>query len=498
MPDELPKLKEGEVSGAQVAGRIGQIAGGLGLLGSMPLGISTPLLFGGGTLANPLNFPGYGTPYYGTYASYRLILNNPTVRLVRSIVQSGLIASSWFYEADEGVDPEIVKELGRELDALRPQFVTDALRMLDYGWAGFEPIWEVDNIWRIKRLKPLLVDTTEIVADKNGNFIALRPGSIAGLAGYMGTASTDLKASDLWKDRGKALLLTHDGEAGNLYGRSRLENFRDTAWKDWLDAAQQLQAVGGKLSGRSAVIKCPAGSYADPSSTTGQRQFRDDAIIAAEAFKNGQVVILPNLALSADDPDLMAKLAATALVTFDVIDFGEIATAIGGFLDRMRHNEELIFQGYLRSSRTGAESQNGSRADSEQHTETGVMDSQLVGNDIAAGIQSLADMRQAVNYGMKPGTIRVKQSPLIDTRLSTFKETLTTLAADPVIRKTLCDVIDMDKILDGVDLPRDGEWDTAAERVKAEAEEQQAKEMEMAAAQQPAKGPKAVKPEATQ
>lgn len=474
--DSIKKPKPGEKSDSQITQIVAMTAGvgnasGLSPMGGGSFGISSPPLYGNGTADNPMGFWGYGSPYLGSYAVYRYMLRNPVIRLARAVVTAALQASSWYFEADADVKPETVTRVEKTYSRLRPKFMGDALRSLDYGWAGFEIVWKmVDENLVVDRFKPLLVDINGILVDDKGNAAGIRPGGFGvGILQIPQVLEKPLPGDLLMSDL-KALIVTNDGEAGNLYGRSRLENMRETAWKTWLDCEQQLQATGGKISGKQAIGWCPSGGYEDPS--TGKfRLHMDDMKVMATAFKNNQIALGVNCVMNVEDPEMQVKIAGMGLSKFEVIDWGEIATAISGLLERQKHAEELMFMGWLRSPRTGLESQNGSRADAQQHSDTGTLDTQLIGNDIADSLQWVIDADVSMNDGLAAGKIRIRQTPVVDNRADTFKEILIAALADPNVLKTFLEVADMDKVVDGIDIPRDGDWDEASAKVQAQAKQ---------------------------
>jgi hypothetical protein len=326
------------------------------------------LLFGnGGSWANPLGFPGYDRLYTGGYDSYRWMLQHPILRLVRAIAVSPIIVSSWEYEKTrKNVPDDNVELVKNNFDLLRNDMLTEFfVDGRDMGWKGGEPIWDiVDGNWNIVRMKPLLQDITEVLADKKGNFVGLK-----NYADVDGVGGVELVAPF------KAWKYTYDGLNGYHYGRSWLENVRATAWKDWLDCAQQLQKLGAKIAGIVSIIVSPAGSFptGDPEKPT--ITYRENAEKVIKALANGAAgAWFPSLALAIDAKGnvdamrLLADLAGKSLTSITPVDFGSNSPAILGILARMRHNEELMFAGGLRPARTGLEGEHGTKGQAAKGT----------------------------------------------------------------------------------------------------------------------------------
>jgi hypothetical protein len=103
----------------------------------------------------------------GSYQTYREISAYPTAALVRGMIAAPIVANSWRWKKSRDDVPDaFLAFVSSVLDPLRQSIVTNTLRALEYGWTGFEKIWEIENGRRIlRRLKPLLWDCTEILID---------------------------------------------------------------------------------------------------------------------------------------------------------------------------------------------------------------------------------------------------------------------------------------------------------------------------------------------
>ncbi len=481
-PDSGKAPKEGEQTGAQSMNWPGAgtgLAMGTNLVpgigGGLLYGFGTAPLFGGGTADNPCGFPGYGSLYHGTYSTYRWMLKHPTIRLARAIATAPILASKWVYErgttdelndeSDDADEPgeskdkpddidRALADVKHNFDRLRHRTVEACLRGPDFGWAGFEVVWKKNKAsgrWTIDRLKPLLQDYCTLLVDKYGNLSGINTAIAVGGDGQ------PLRVADR-----KAWIYTHDGgDIGGIYGRSRLENIRETVWKDWLDCAQQIQALGGKISGIQGYGIAPAGGYNTVvNGTTVFREFRQDMADALTALAQGKQPVLTSPALQSSDPQIMAKLAGTSLIQFEVIDFGNNGPQIESLLNRMRHDEELMFQGYLVPSRVGQEGEHGTNAESETMTDTAMTGTQLLGDDIADQIQTLVDSLVYVNFGLPAGSVRIKQAPLVDHRKEALKQVITTLLGDPGFKKGFTKSVDIDKLLESQEYPLRAPFDT--------------------------------------
>ncbi len=113
----------------------------------------------GGSIANPMGYPGYGSEYFGTYETYRWMLQHPVLRFVRAIATAAIMASTWEFErTEDSVPEEWVKQTEKTFLRIRPQLVNDFfVEGRDMGWAPGEPIWVYkDGLYDLDRVKPLL------------------------------------------------------------------------------------------------------------------------------------------------------------------------------------------------------------------------------------------------------------------------------------------------------------------------------------------------------
>ena len=111
----------------------------------------------------------------GTYQIYRSMLEHPAIRQARAKLVTRIKSVDLQLEMAEGATAEMQRPAEKLIERLRRSFFNDAATMLDYGWVGFEVIFEIKNLsLEVERLKWLLPDITTILLDKNGIFAGLR------------------------------------------------------------------------------------------------------------------------------------------------------------------------------------------------------------------------------------------------------------------------------------------------------------------------------------
>jgi len=380
-----------------------------------PLGYGLPGA-NGGSCANPCGFPNYGRLYIGTYNTYDWMLEHPTIQHARSQVFDPIISSTPGYESLKGVSDKRKDFIKGQMDCIWQQ-VGDILRALDYGWAPFEKIWRVTGgRYEIECLKPLNVEYTGIVTDPHGAFAGLAPNNTQSKADWLGVH--------------KSFLYTYDAKFGNLYGRSRMENMRATAWRDWLDAATDLVKLSKKISGKLGLFSTPAGTFKLPG-VNGQPgvevKWSDVAQAAANALNQDSTIVhVPHMGSNSivtgqQNFDQAVELMKVRAVSLEMVDFGSNAPAITGLMERMKANEERMFAGYFQSPRTGMATQGGTKADAQQHTDTATLNAENVAGGIARELsRQLIDDILVLNFGESArGSVWMTPAKLTDDNVAT-------------------------------------------------------------------------------
>lgn len=400
-----------------------------------------------GCAFNPFGFPGYGSPYLRSYQTYRWMLNNPIVRHARSNVISPILASYFQYKkADESVSDARVKLIEKMFDNLRDNHIADWLRGFDYGWAGFELIWDnAAGETRLIETKPLLPERTTIMVNNAGRFTGLQQGGeILDLKVQTETGLIPGLPAPF-----KAWIYTCDKECGNLYGRSWLENIRQTAWKDWLDAYQQLQKLSAKIAGIQMIMRSPPAQ-------------KQECLDGAKGMANGAIGMwIKSFAMNIDPGNniealkLLVELTKAGFINIEPMDFGSTVPAIEGLLARIDKAEANIFSGALMSSRTGLEGKHGTKAEAGVHTDTAMLVSELLHDDVVMQGQILADAVLELNFGpVAKGSVILEAPPLVDLKAQRYGEFLTILTGgDSAITRQLWNATDKKVLLEGQDIP---------------------------------------------
>lgn len=383
--------------------------------------------------------PGFAAPNPGTFEVYRRISAHPTVALAMRIVTGPIVANGWGWAKRRDVPEQWLAFVRDMLQPMRTRVLEHALRALVFGFAGFEKVWEVDGgRLRIAKLKPLYPDITQVLVDDGGNF-----------RGFRQQGPGDATPRDVLGS--KAFCFTYDGECGDPYGRSRHENVR-VVWSQAMQTAERLAQYHKKIAGVIAQLHYPEGTSRDAAGVERSNDWIAQQIL--EAVSMGRSVRFPNLFASIDDPKSAAELAGKSQWVLSQFDPGGTDHS-AGLLAALAYYDKQIFRGWLRPERVALEAQHGSRADAMEHTETGIVDSELVDRAFASAFNAgVVDDVLTLNFGPAArGAVWVEPSPISDSRTSTLRSLLAALINHAQFATDLAQRVDVEAMLADLDVP---------------------------------------------
>jgi hypothetical protein len=382
--------------------------------------------------------PGFAPPDPGTFDVYRRISAHPTVALVMRIVAAPIVANTWDWKVRPGTPTAQVEFIKQTVGPLRTAVVNDAMRALVFGFAAFEKVWRpAGDRMMLAKLKPLSPDGTTMLVDAGGNFRGVRNQ-------LPGQPARDLTGV-------KAFCYTYDGEYGNYYGRSRHENIR-AAWSMAMQTADRLAQYHKKVAGVIAQLHYPEGTSRDAAGVERSNDVVAQQIL--EAVSMGRSVRFPNLFASIEDPTSAAELAGKSQWVLSQFELGGTDYS-PGLLNALAYYDKLLFRGWLRPERVGLEALHGSKADSQQHSETGVVDAELVDADFAAAFNTgVVDDVLEVNFGPAArGAVRADPSPISDAKTTNALAVVTSLLHNAQTADRVASRIDIGAVLQDLDIP---------------------------------------------
>lgn len=395
---------------------------------------------GGGIVGVHMGTPGF--EFSGrkriTYAEARRIRSHPIVTFARALATAPMRAADWSYEHDEGFEQQ--RDYIREqMTPLREWLLHNALFALDYGWAPFEKVfevqaWEGRPVLGLRKLKPLLVDKTNILVESSsGSFTGLRQGRI------------DLLAA-------QAFVYTYDPEAGDLYGRGRHESIRAEYAADLGLTKRQgqylTQIIGGK-----PICHYPPGTSRDASGAedSGFKRAKE----ALERLGTGQGIAVPNQLMQYAQ-DLVKQGVDVSKLRPWQFEILEPKTAHGDEMTNThKHLESRLMAGWLVPPRSGLEGQYGTKAEAETHADAGLLIADLTLQELIRHVNwYIVDQLLALNWGEATrGHVQIVTAPLQDEAKHRLWALLKAVFS-PQNADTLFTMLDADATFEQLGLPK--------------------------------------------
>jgi hypothetical protein len=312
------------------------------------------------------NITGFNPALMGTYKVYRKMRKNPTVALARAISTAPVRMASWSVTADDEVTnaDEITKFIKKEMEIHWRSLIKNILYALDYGWSPFEKVWKVNDEgkWVYRKLKPLLVDKTKILVNRETGVFE----GFQNMSAKLGPENS--------------FLYSYDVEAGYLYGRSRHENIRTSAYRAWEGAVESYGKYINKIAGIIPIVEYPEGI----SNTEGGKEI-DNYDIAKGVLQHlgtGHGVTMPNVLISWAEDAVKSGVDISKLKAW-TIQFLETKGQHGTqFVNSFKHIESLLLRGWLVLERGAVEGTHGTKAEAKVHGDLTMQIAELLFEEI--------------------------------------------------------------------------------------------------------------------
>jgi hypothetical protein len=414
-----------------------------------------PIPMGGWNYAgsgnNPWGWIGPGEPWLGTWGTYAWMLKHPKIAHVLSDILNPIMEAPLEVVADDGITQDIQDAVFQQFSLLKRKYTEDAFRSLYHGTVAFETVWRRDEYLKltvIDQYAPQAHMGLQILTDPAGNFAGIRPPAWVRLP--------PAQAPQAYLGVLYSFIVKFNAEAGSVWGQSILENVRETAWKGWLKAFGNIGKMGTKVSGILGMLLYPAGTYDDGSGGAGI-DFEKAADAAVQGLMNNQFVTMQNLSLGGATPREMAELASKSLVDLKVVDMGDQAHAITGFVEEMLHYENLMAEGLLTSPTVGSDTAHSSRSTSEQHTIMALRFSEKLNMDfVEAQNDRFGPVANfvAFNFGEKyRGRVRLAAVPINDEHIQGQRSFIAAGMNQPNVAGALMKMADVERMMTNIGIP---------------------------------------------
>ena len=366
-----------------------------------------------------------------TYKTYRKMRKHPTIAFARWLVTAPVISSAWAFEANDSA-PEGAKEfIDTTLQSLRLHLLRTVLNgWVDFGWQGFEVVYQVDTNGKVKprKLKALLQDNTTILVEPS-------TGAYAGLLNEFDDDAIVLESQD-------TLCFSFEPEGNDLYGSSMLENIR-AQYDQWETISEAANRFDEKIAGTHLLI------YFPPGFTEVDGEDKDNAEIAREIMTSwqstGQVCVPTAISPSASDPGGSWKIELLS----DTSGQG------GKFIERMSYIDKLFVRGLGLPERAALEGEYGTKADASEHADFAIMNMELRHQEVAQTVNwHLVDRLLEWNYGEQyKGTVYLVPAPISDQQRAWLRKLYMQLLGSPDAAVLESESVDIEALRDAAGVP---------------------------------------------
>lgn len=367
-----------------------------------------------------------------SYATYREMRKHPTIALARSLAVAPVVVGEWSVKADDDVPDSLVEFVTRQFMPLREQYVETAmLGGIDFGYQGFEQVFEYapSGQIRLRKLKPLIQDNTEIEIDA-------QTGAFAGF-----------RQDKLLLPLSNSLCVSFRVEGTDWYGQSLLENARKT-WNQWNDANDGAARYDRKLAGSHWVVYYPAGVSRD---ATGAEQ--DNALIAASILatleSSGSVAVPTDVTAYADQLDQENR-------GWKIDIMADSSGRQPTFIDRLKYLDCLLVRALLQPERSLIEAQYGTKAEAETHGDLATINAELAHRHVTRLLTwHSVDRLVVLNYGLRwRNKVRLMAAPLRDATREYLRLVYDKFLSNPSGFMEESGTIDTDALKDALGVPK--------------------------------------------
>lgn len=374
----------------------------------------------------------------------RQMRKDPTIALARLAFAAPILMSEWSIDSTEDA-PDGSREMVEWALVRRRSRILEAAvyGCMDFGWQGFEKVFEQpeDVTWLDCKLKPLLHDYTEVLADDE-------TGAFLGLVNY---AMTGAAAGEAGLDIRKALLISWDVEGTDWYGQSTTER-AELPYDAWCVVHEAADRFDRKIAGSHWVIHYPIGT-----SQVGTEEVDNYDVaqrILASLQAAGGCVVPSDVAaqvrdLDAERPGWKIELLANP-------------NTVAPFTERQKYLDVLKVRAYGLPERMLLEGEHGTKAEAGEHANIAIVGMELRHQVTCDAInRHVIDQMLRINFGRQfEGSVRIMPAAIDQRQRAFLRQLYSQILASPDGSITETPAIDMQAIRDELGIPTLSDEDT--------------------------------------
>lgn len=354
-----------------------------------------------------------------------------TIAYVMTLINIGGAQSEWTVEADEGVDWEPINLVKMFIEACKAEIWESACDgFFCYGWAPYEAVFDEcvnergETRWGVRRLKPLLQETTLICMDAEQGFTGLQ----------------SMYPKPVMLPPVKSLVLTHERRGDNLFGRPMFKKAEKVF--DMIEQARQnLKAFDSKRRGPRYILHYPFGM-------TDQRSNADIAKDMVASLEQYNIVALGHR------PNTMASQMSATQSDWNIEQL-PMEQVSSEFVNQFMYYDKLICRAFGIPERAILEGQFGTKADASNGTDYAIMRIEYLVNLVVAQLNRyIVDRMMGLNYHGLKGRVRIKAGQIDKRAMERSYALVLELLNHPWGEEKIQGMVDVENIMENSGIPR--------------------------------------------
>lgn len=344
------------------------------------------------------------------YKTARIIRCDPTIALARAMVAAPIIKNGWRVRTENERAKEVIEKV---LFPHRRRLMKQAVySLIDFGWQSWEirSAGDFDGVTHIK-FKPLRPDYTEIITDGRGRVKFVKNQS------HHSSENRPVKLSL------KNFFLAYANEENdNPYGHPLLKNV-ESVYTSYNEVEAGARRYSERVAGSHWILYYPTGE------TLRDGEMVDNYLIANEILDN--LSSSSKIAMPVNPTELLSLLQGQgggkgAKDSGWMLDLLTADTGMDPFLERQRYLDALKMRGLLSPERVALEGQFGTKAESSEHADIGLLVIEELGQSIVDCFNEYYGIVHRVleynGFDVYPGLATIEPLPLSDEDKSYLRE----------------------------------------------------------------------------
>lgn len=380
----------------------------------------------------------------------RTMRRQPTVKLARELCIAPILASEWSIKTKDGAPDRAQEFIAENVLPLRIHLLRSSLfGCIDWGWQGYEKIFELDpvlRLLRIKKIKPLLQDITEILVEKE-------TGAFAGFEQSVNEPSVALPLQD-------SLLVNIDVEGTYWYGEGAMRSV-EYAYDNWKLCNDSNVRYDKKLAGAHWIIYYPVGKTPYNGVDTENDEIAKSLL---NSMESSGCIAVPN---SVEDW-VNNQTDGGGNKKWEIELKSAYPTSNVAFIDRLKYTDAMMVRAVGLPERAVLEGQFGTKAEAEAHADFAITNMELR-HAIIIQVYNwhLVNHLLRMNYGKESeNSVYIEPAPITDLKLQYIREVYKVFLSNQTHIDSEAERVDMQAMRDQLGVPTISDTQKVAEDEK--------------------------------